>query len=371
MKTVCFLNGHLILRDHKTGVHFLHEIITKKINSMDKKYKIKIAFFDNTGKHRKIMEKGSNMWISKVSCIEKRFPRIFSYILPIELFFGKNDIYFCDGLFPHTFFKSKKICLVHDLMLKIYPENYSIIRKLYLNLYYNHLKKADIIFCVSETTKNDIIRFYGIDPQKIVVIHCGVNKKRVNPVNYEMEDKSIDDKKKFFLYVGDMRNNKNLTMMVKGFVKFCDDKKLTDVYMYIAGKKTGEYEKIKEIADHSGYSDQIKFLGYISENDKTQLYTNTIGVVLLSLYEGFGIPVMEGIQYEKPVLTSNCSSMKEIGEGAALLVDPTNVDEIANGFSEIYYGKYKSDKKNIDEKLKKYNFDNVVKIINDSIEKLI
>ena len=371
MKTVCFLNGHLILREHKTGVHFVHEMITKKLYDMDRKYEMKVALFDASGEHQKIMSREENKWISDIACVEKRFPRILSYILPIELFFGKNDMYICDGLVPHTLFKSKKVCIVHDLASKIYPENYSFIRKIYLDIYYRSLKKADIILCVSNSTKKDINRFYGIDSKKIIVMHCGVDEKKSNPPDYEMEDQNIDVSRKYFLYVGDMRKNKNLSRTVNGFIKFCKDNHCSDVYLYIAGKKSGEYEFIKEIVDSSDCSNQIEFLGYVSEKDKVQLYMNTIGVVLVSLYEGFGIPIMEGIQYSKPILTSNCSSMKEVGEGVAVLVDPYNVDEIAEGYLKIYSGNYIVDSKLLNEKLNKYNFDNVAAIVNDTIEKLL
>lgn len=369
MKNVSFLNGHLILREHKTGVHYFHEYVTKEIAYMNnKKYNLRISFFDKNNEHSKEMEKKENKWIVPYAQISK-MPRILSYILPIELFFGRNDVYFCDGLFPHTVFHSKRICLVHDLMVKIYPENYSLIKKIYLNLFFSKLKKADLIVAVSENTKRDIVKYYHISPDKIVVCFNGINKE--NKISNNIKKTSFDIHKRYLFYVGDMRKNKNLVRTVKGFLSFCEKNNVDDLYFYIAGKKSGDYELIRNLLDSSKYGNQVKFLGYISGNEKEMLYKNCEAVVLLSLYEGFGMPIIEGMQYYKPIITSNCSSMKEVGEGTAVLADPKNVTDIGKAIGKVYYGHFKVDKIAYDKKLAKYNFENVAKIVNSAIEKCI
>lgn len=371
MKTVCFLNGHLILREHKTGVHYFHEIVTRKIAQLDKSYRISVAFFDHDGEHTSLMRKTNNKWVEEYSRICRRAPRILSYLLPIEMFFGKNDVYFCDGLFPHTFFKSKKICLVHDLMVKIYPQNYSILKRIYLELFFSKLKKADAIVCVSETTKKDIIRFYGVDPEKIVVCYNGIDEKQGYPSTLKLDDNSIDVTKNYLLYVGDMRKNKNLINTVKGFLMNVERYNNNDLYFYIAGKKNGEFESIKKIVESSPYGNQVKFLGYISDGDKMKLYLSAKAIVLLSYYEGFGMPIIEGIQYGKPVITSNCSSMKEIGEGIVLLADPNSPEDICETIHKIQSGEYEIDAEQYENALKKYTFDNVAQTINHIIEEVI
>lgn len=371
MKKVCFLNGHLILREHKTGVHYFHEIVTKKIVQIDKKYSVNIAFFDTNGNYKEIMETESNQWIKPYSNICKRWPRILSYVLPIEIFFGKNDVYFCDGLFPKCFYPSKRICLVHDLMVKIFPENYSWLKKAYLELFFRKLKKADLVVCVSETTKKDIMRFYGVNEKKIVVCYNGVDKLKLKSSNYEMDNKDISLKKKYLFYIGDMRKNKNLLNTVKGFLLFCASNPDAELYFYIAGKKGDDYEAVYSIVDASDYVDRVKFLGYISDGDKCELYKNCFGVVLLSLYEGFGMPIIEGMQYGKAVITSNCSSMQEIAEGAALLADPYDINSICNAISLLYSGEYKINPIKYKKCLERYTFDNVSDIINYTIEKIL
>lgn len=371
MKKVCFLNGHLILREHKTGVHYFHEYVTKRIASMDKTYDLNVAFFDNKNEHAKELNKKENRWLTPFVKINKSAPRILSYILPIEFFFGNNDVYFCDGLFPHTLHHAKRICLVHDLMVKIYPENYSFIKKMYLELFFSKLKKADLVIAVSETTKKDIIKYYHVPEERIVVCYNGVNTIDHSIEKINLDNTSIDISKRYLFYLGDMRKNKNLPNTVRGFLNFCDTNDINDLYFYIAGKKNDDYQNVLSELKNSSHGNQVKFLGYISDTDKDLLYKNCESVVLLSLYEGFGMPIVEGMSYYKPVITSNCSSMKEVGSDAVVLADPMDITDINRAISDIYYKKFVVNKDQYEKKLATYNFDNVASIINTAIKKCV
>lgn len=371
MKNVCFLNGHLILRGHKTGVHYFHEYVTKKIASLNKDYNLRIACFDNKNKHKIFLNKQENEWMTTYIKINKTMPRILSYILPIEFFFGNNDVYFCDGLFPHSIHHAKRICLVHDLMVKIYPENYSFIKKLYLELFFGHLRNADLIVAVSETTKKDIVKYYHVPEEKILVCYNGVNDTHLQNKKNSLDNERIDLSKRYLFYLGDMRKNKNLPNTVKGFLDFCREENVSDLYFYIAGKKNDDYSNVQRELEKSPHRNQVKFLGYISDNDKALLYKNCESVLLLSLYEGFGMPIVEGMSYYKPVITSNCSSMKEVGEGAVVLANPKDTSDISRAIGDIYYKKIVVNKDAYDKKLSIYNFDHVAKIINSAIEKCL
>lgn len=371
MEKVCFLNGHLILREHKTGVHYFHEYVTQRIALKDKKYDLKVAFFDKKNEHSKELQKQENKWLVPFVKINKNAPRILSYIFPIEFFFGVNKVYLCDGLFPHTLCRAKRICIVHDLMVRIYPQNYSFIKKIYLELFFSKLKKADLIIAVSETTKKDIIKYYRVPEEKILVCYNGVNtKKTINEIN-NLRDTSIDINKKFLFYLGDMRKNKNLPNTVKGFLNFCDTNNVNDLFFYIAGKKNDDYPNVLNELRGSAHANQVKFLGYISDNEKELLYRKCECVVLLSLYEGFGMPIVEGMSYYKPIITSNCSSMEEVGRDAVVLADPENINDIGRAIGDVYYKKFVVNKDLYGKKLEMYNFDNVASIINAAIEKCI
>ena len=361
MKKICFLDGHLILREHKTGVHYFHQEVAKRL-CLDNLFDCNIAYFEKKDEHSVHIK--DNEWIKKYTNVCKGKKRILSYLLPIEIFFKKNDVYICDGLCPHTFYRSKKVAIVFDMMVEIYPENYSTLKRIYLKNFFNKLKKMDLIFCISETTKNDIVKYYHIDESKIINCYCGVDE--TDYIGDDIENKYIDKNEKYFLYIGDMRKNKNMFNMIEGFFLYCEKNIDAKEMLYIAGKKGEEYINLKQMIDKSVYKNRVRFLGYISENDKSYLYKNAEAILLLSFYEGFGIPVIEAMRHYKPIITSNCSSMREIGEGAAILADPSDVTDIAKKIA-LSVNNYEINVDKYNEKIKKYNFDNVASIIEKNL----
>jgi glycosyltransferase involved in cell wall biosynthesis len=362
------LNGHLILREHMTGVHYYHQAVTEKLCENISDYYVKIACYKRDSEVRKQEKLSSNHWMTGHLCYS-RIPRIFSYFFPIELFFGRNDIYVCDGLFPLCLYKSKRICIVFDMMSRIYPRNYSIMKRLYLQLFFHKLSKADRIITDSDSAKADIVRFYHVNPAVIDVCYAGPEKFVYTNLLTKPDDADIDIHAKFVFYIGDMRPNKNLMNMIRGFLKFCEDHKIADLYFYIAGKKGYNYQELVDFKDKSAYGKQVIFLGYVSDKDKALLFTNTMAVLLVSYYEGFGIPIVDGFQFHKPVITSNCSSMKEIGEGAAILVDPCSIEEISEAVGKIYFGRYAVNEDALKKKLEQYSYDRVALNVMASIRK--
>lgn len=331
---IIFLNGNLVIRENKSGVHFFHENIMRGL--IKKNLEFNTLFFNFMGKNSKLLDDIKNEWIKERVVQNKILHRIFLYFLPIELFIGKRDIYVCDGWIPFTIFKSKKIAIVHDLMSKIYPENYNSIMKLYLYTYFRRIKKADRVIAVSETTKADIIKFLNIPSDKIEVIYNGIDNEYLNNIkNFEEIDRNdINFNNKYIFYIGEMRKNKNLFNAIKGFEKYYLETK-DDIYFYIAGKKSFEYENIYEYIKNSTIKDRVKFLGYVSDEIKLKLYKHSFAFIFISFYEGFGIPILEAMMMKTPVITSNCSSMKEIAEGASILVEPTDINEIYKKIVEL------------------------------------
>ena len=327
-----FLNGNLVIRKNKSGVHFFHENIMRGL--IKENVKFKSSFFNFNNKNSTLLSNKEYGWIRNriVQC--KYLHRIFIYILPIEFFFGVSDVYICDGWMPITLYKSKKIAIVHDLMLKIYPQNYKFIMKVYLDVYFRQIKKADLIVAVSETTKQDIIKYIGVSPDKIKVIYNGIDINYINNIGIDKSNKKVDLSKKYILYIGEMRKNKNLISAIKAFEKYCN-RNTEDIYFYIGGKKSFQYEDIRKYIKGKSIEKKIVFLGYVSEELKIQLYKNAFAFIFVSLYEGFGIPILEAMACETPVITSNCSSMKEIANNSAILVSPRNIEEICNALEKL------------------------------------
>lgn len=327
-----FLTGDLVFNGQRTGVHtFYHKLITELTKDAEVSPKIKVSCYASSRQIKSAFPKYSDEPYGNSARFSFRLARILSYFLPIELFFGKSDVYVCDGLIPRTLFASKKIAVVHDMMVFLFPQNYSLLSRLYLRVWLRQCRHADCILTVSESTKNDIAKYLNYPKSGIHVVGCGVDAPA--PPIADPRTSDYIDAVGYFVYVGDMRPNKNLLRMVKAFEKYLPSH--PDDVFYIAGNKTWEYESINRYVLSKGLENHVRFLGFVSEEEKWQLYAHARALVFASLYEGFGIPILEAASCDCPVITSNTSSMVEIASDCCVIVDPESVDSIAEGLEKV------------------------------------
>lgn len=324
-----FLTGSLILRKNKTGIHLFHENIIKKFVENNLGNNLVVSVY---GKKKDFAGEYENLPYYQYLKFSNKLTRLLSYLLPIELFFGNSDIYICDGMIPITLKKSFKIAIIHDLMVKIYPQNYNYLMTIYLNYYFWRARRADHIIVVSETTKMDVMKYLHIPEQKITIVYNGIEKSLQESAGKE-ETLKINIEKKYIFYIGDLRKNKNIISAIKGFELAAqkDDK----LFFYIAGNKAHEYQNLKAyIATHK-LTKKVMFLGYVSDREKYTLYKHAFAFIFISEYEGFGVPILEAMSSNTPVITSDCSSMKEIADQAAILVRPHNINNIADAIASL------------------------------------
>lgn len=350
-----FLLGDYIYSKNKTGVQLYYENIIKKM-IISGKYDVVVSAFDSSAN---ISSYGLPCFAKNTKYSHKIF-KILKYFIPIDLLFPKSDIYISDGFVPYTCYGGKKIAIIHDLMFLIYPENYSLKHKLILKLYYHQLKRADHIIAVSQTTKNDLIRLLSISPSKISVVYNGLD-----PIRNEYTDTStsalssnnIDLSKKYCFYIGDFRKNKNINILLHSFKRIMELD--GDAYLYLAGSKKGEYNSLKKYCDSNNMNMRVKFIGYVNEYEKHLLYTHAFVFMYISAYEGFGVPIIEAMQYGVPVITSNTSSMKEIANKAAYLVDPNSIEDIVEAYTCIGNSQWINEHyKAMNDIVTKYTWDN-------------
>ena len=190
------------------------------------------------------------------------------------------------------------------------------------------IRKAKKIITISKSSKNDIIKQYGVTEEKVVVIYPGI--KQVSRMKYKVLSMSDLNKKfgidrDYILFVGTLQPRKNIERLIEAFSIL----KNKNLQLVIIGKKGWMYEDILAAPKKFGITDRVKFLDYVSDEDLPSFYKNAICFVLPSLYEGFGLPVLEAMKYGCPVLTSNVSSLPEAGGDAALYFDPQNTEDIA------------------------------------------
>jgi len=188
-------------------------------------------------------------------------------------------------------------------------------------------KNAKKIFTISNFSRDDIIKTYGKDPKDVVTTYLGIKQE----LNMEELKKKFDIDGKYILFVGTLQPRKNIAKLIEAFSKIKDK----EIKLVIVGKKGWLWEEIAQAPEKHHVVERVKFLDFVEDEDLPSLYKNATCFVLPSLYEGFGLPVLEAMQYGCPVLISNVSSLPEVGGDAALYFDPTNADEITKKIDQV------------------------------------
>ena len=228
----------------------------------------------------------------------------------------------------------KTVITVHDLGSEYLSSMHQLKQRLYLKwITHYQFRSATKLIAVSKATKNDLVKKMGIDPKKIEVIYEGYDNKLFKP---DTKDNSLST---YYLFVGTIQPRKNLERIIKAVAKLKQK-------LVIVGVRGWMSDKIYKLGQKEG----VKFLGYVPDEKLPALYSGAIALVFPSLFEGFGLPLIEAQACGCPVLTSNTSSMPEIAGKGAIYVNPYSVESIIRGIREI--GKVR-------EKLIKFGFENV------------
>ncbi len=253
--------------------------------------------------------------------------------LPIYLFtHSKPDIFFTPSHYSPRFSPVPTVVSVMDLSYVHYPELFAKKDLYQLTEWTKYsVLSAKKVFTISESSKNDIIKYYRKRPEDVVVTYLGIknseSKVQVSKLSMEDVQKKFDLPKKYVLFVGTIQPRKNIGRLIDAFAAVV--KKHKDVSLVIVGKKGWLYEPILEEPKKMGIESNVKFLDFVSNDELAVLYKNAICYCLPSLYEGFGLPVLEAMQHGCPVITSNVSSLPEAGGDACLYVDPESASDIA------------------------------------------
>ncbi len=226
------------------------------------------------------------------------------------------------GFFGHA---KKSVVIAYDFAYLKYSPNFL------LKLYHRYsLWRADLIISISEFTKNEIIKIFKIPEKKIEVIYLGYKKiGTIAPA----EIAGLPEK--FFLFIGAIKERKNVLGIVESFNTFKKNHQ-NNYRLVIAGNGSGAYYgKIIKFIEENNLKNDVIFLGQITDNQLSCLYKKAEALVYPSFIEGFGFPVLEAMDAGLPVITSNASSLPEVAGEAALLVDPSGINEMASAMARI------------------------------------
>src|SRR3989339_603182 len=261
--------------------------------------------------------------------------------LPVYLYFHKNiNVYFSPAHYLPYFCPVPQAVTIHDLAYLYFPEDF-IKKDLWQlkNWTKFSVNKADKVIAVSKTTKKDIVKNYVVDENKVLVIYngfektVGVKTSAVKHSDIELARTAEVKLRKYVLLVGTIQPRKNLDVLIDAFSKFSQTN--IDFKLVIVGKKGWLYESPFEKVRSMKLEDKVIFTGHISDEELIWYYQNAFCLVLPSLYEGFGIPVLEAMRYSCPTVLSMNSSLPEIGGDASIYFDPKNSDDLLQKLSTL------------------------------------
>lgn len=228
-------------------------------------------------------------------------------------------------------FKGKKIVTTHDLIFLRYPQLYPFLdRKIYNKKFRHACDIADTIIAISEETKRDIEKYYFIPENKINVIYQSCDEAFYTDYSAEQKQKTqakFNLPEQFLFYVGTIEERKNLLTIVKAL------KKVKDIPLYVVGKKTTYYEKVKTYLKENKLEHRVVFLEDICNKELPIIYQLATLFIFPSIFEGFGIPIIEALTSKTPVITSKGACFPEAGGPNSIYIDPTSEEEMAESIN--------------------------------------
>ena len=232
--------------------------------------------------------------------------------------------------------KAKVVLTVHDLSPVVTPEFYDVKRRLwhkFLN-YKKAFDRANILLAVSEYTKNDLIRIFNIQPEKIIVTYPGVDHKLFNqniPIdNLRLARNLYGLPGEFILFFNTVEPRKNLANLIKAFENLDSDANLV-----IAGRLGWKYNKDFKLIKKSKKSAKIKYIGYVEQQHKPSVIKLAKVLVYPSFYEGFGFQPLEAMALGTPVVASQLTSVPEVLGDAGILINPYSIEDITQSLKMI------------------------------------
>lgn len=303
-------------------------------------------------KPRSDMPPESDRWKYKIGSPVK----FWTFIgLPIAMKKEKLDVMYSPTHYIPRFTSVSRAMAIMDISYLKYPELFKAKDLYQLRRWTAYsVRHAAKIFTISEASKNDIIKAYRVPEDRVVVTYPGLTMKSLS-VNCELSTKN------YILSVGTLQPRKNYVRLIEAFSKL--DSTLT---LIIVGKRGWLYDEILAAPRKFGVEERVKFLDFVADSDLPGLYQRALCFALPSLYEGFGLPVLEAMAYGCPVVVSRVSSLPEIAGKAGIYVDPENVESIVQGLKQGLTAK--RDSQDMRAQVKKFTWEKAARQTLDVLE---
>ena len=335
------INTRFLIKDKLEGIGWFTFEVVKRLVEQHPKDEF-LFFFDRPFEEEFIF--GENVK-TEVLFPPARHPILwylwFEWSLPKALKKHKPDVFLSPDNYLSLKSEVKTVLIMHDIAHAHYSEEVPFMARNYYNFFVpKYLNKAESIIAVSNYTKEDIHKSYQIELSKISVA-CNGCKDYFKPLSLSEKEKiknQFSDGEDYFFYIGAIHPRKNVHRLILAFDQF---KKETNspIKLLLGGRFAWQTTEVKEAYEQSRFKKDIVLLGYIKNEKLPGFMGAALALTYVSLFEGFGVPLLEAMNAETPVITSNVSSMPEVVGNAGILVDPTSVESIANAMKQIYKDK--------------------------------
>ncbi len=333
------------IRRQKTGIGRLATIQLRGLLSADHERKYVLhSWSQGIDKEtiQSFLQSNVRLSVAEVPGTLKRLYWNYFRFPPLDTLIGPFDIFHSSEPLLPPIGNKRSIITFNDSAYYKFPHFFGeLISRKWDYLYRRSLKKADAVIVLSENTRTDLVEMMSLPSQKIHVV-----RPPTDPFFFQsrtqQEESHVRQKfslpEEFILFVGTLEPRKNISRLVKAFEMFLS-KQNRSVSLVIVGRRGWLYEDILTTINTSSARENILLLDYVTDTDLAVLYRLALMFVFPSLYEGHGYPVVEAMASGTPVITSNNSSLREIGEGAALLVDAENVGNLYEAMQRLYTNK--------------------------------
>ena len=261
----------------------------------------------------------------------------FEYSIPYVLRKIKPDLFLSPDGWLSLRTNVPQISVIHDLNFEHFPDMLKPKYQKYCTRYFpKFAHKAVRIATVSEFSQKDIHNLYGIPTDRIDVVYNGCNEC-FTPIDRDRQRAirvRYADGFDYFLFVSAIHKRKNLANILRAFDIY-KEKSGADTQFVVVGSQAGMQDDLAEVYRNMKHAADVRFIGHLPSKELAEVTASALALVYTSLFEGFGIPIVEAFNAETAVITSNVTSMPEVAGDAALLVDPLSVDEIAEAMAQL------------------------------------
>lgn len=250
----------------------------------------------------------------------------------------KADVFLSPDGFASLNSRVPTCLVIHDLAFEHYPEHLKTSHSIYFRRFTPRFaRKAKRIVTVSEYSKKDIAERYHIPADKIAVSNNAAHEE-YQPLDWETKEKikaEYTSGCEYFIFTGALHPRKNVVNLLKAFIRF-KKRNGSNMKLVIVGRMAWNYKEVVEMKNEMPFKDDVVWLGYLNVDELAKVMGAAYALVYASLFEGFGIPIIEAFKCGVPAIVSNTSSMPEVAGDAALIVDPKDYHDIADKMSTIY-----------------------------------